>query len=274
MQTKNTVKKTVNIIFTAMAVLTVAMIVATVVNSARRKQAFKIPADIELVQLDTLNGNIADDAMITVVSTDLGEFAAELYPQFAPETVANYKALSESGYYDGTFIYEVEKGVHLGGGCVYNDGSLPDGYDKKSEMIGPEISKNLWPIKGAVMSCGLTHSTLWDGQEIFSGSRFLISGTIDFTDEEKEQMRTAQGSTNIADMFIKYGGTPNVSQKITVFAQIFDGWDVLDVLLNAEADESTRRPVHDIEILNTRILTYSEYKNYKENKEKTESQEN
>lgn len=271
MQTNSTVKKAVNILFAAMAVFTAAMIIVSIVNAGKRKQAFQIPEDIELVQLQTLEGNIADDAMITVISTDLGDIAAELYPQFAPETVANYQKLSESGYYDGTFIYEIEKGIHLGGGCIYNDGSLPDGYDKNTEMVGPEITKNLWPVKGAVMSCGLTHTTLWSGQETFSGSRFLVSGTINFTEEEKNQMLDAQGNTRVADMFIKYGGTPNVAQQITIFAQIFDGWDVLDSLLTAEADEETGRPLQDIEIKTTNICTYMEYK---EAKEKTESQKN
>lgn len=270
MQNNSKMKKLVNFLFVAMAVLTVAMIVASIVNASKRKQAFNIPEDIELVQLETLRGNIADDAMITVISTEYGDMAAELYPQFAPETVENYKSLTESGYYDETFIYEVEKGIHLGGGCVYNDGSLPDGYDKSVETVGPEISKNLWPVKGAIMSCGLTHSTLWRGQETYSGSRFLISGSIEFTDEIKTQMLDMQGNTKVADMFIEYGGTPNVSQQITVFAQIFDGWDTLDKLLAVPVADSTFKPVEDIEITGISICTYSEYKDIKE---KTESDE-
>lgn len=270
MQNNGKIKKLVNVLFVAMAVLTAAMIVASIVNASKRKQAFNIPEDIELVQLETLRGNISDDAMITVISTDYGDMAAELYPQFAPETVENYKSLSESGYYDGTFIYEVEKGIHLGGGCVYNDGSLPDGYDKSIETVGPEISKNLWPVKGAIMSCGLTHTTLWRGQETYSGSRFLISGSIEFTDEIKNQMLDMQGNTKVADMFIEYGGTPNVSQQITVFAQIFDGWDVLDALLDVQTEESTLKPVQDTEITGTRVCTYREYVESKEKNEQDE----
>lgn len=252
-------KKVLNIAFAAMVVFTAAMTVATIVNASKRKQEMIIPDDIELVQTETIKGNIADDASVAVVSTDMGDFALELYPQFAPDTVANFISLAESGYYDNTFVYEVEKGIHIGGGCKYNDGALPEGYDRDSEMIGPEISKNLWPVKGAVMSCGLTHSTLWSGQETYSGSRFLISGSIEFSEEEKDELLAAKDTSRIAELFLEYGGTPNVSQQITVFAQVFDGWDVLDSLLSAEADEETLIPKKDISITGISICTYSDY---------------
>ncbi len=253
-------KNIINTVFAAMVVLTAAMIVTTIVNTWIVKKNMVIPDDIELVQIDTIAGNIADDAPVAVISTDLGDLAAELYPQFAPETVANFTQLAEEGYYDGTFIYEIEKGIHFGGGSVYNDGLLPEGYDKSKEKIGPEISKNLWPVKGAVLSCGLTHGTLWRGQETFSGTRFLVSGAIDYTDEERAQLEEVRSGNRVVDMFLTYGATPNVSQQITIFAQIFDGMDVLDAILSTETAQDSTRPVQDVEIKAVRVCTYGEYK--------------
>ena len=51
----------------------------------------------------------------------------------------------------------------------------------------------------------------------------------------------------------------SVSQQITVFAQIFDGWDVLDAVLDVQTEESTLKPVQDIEITGIRVCTYKEY---------------
>lgn len=266
MTSKVTGKKILNIVFAAMVVFTVAMTVASIYNYIDRRNNLAIPEDLELVQLDTLEGNIADDAKIAVISTEYGDLAAELYPQFAPETVANFIKLADSGFYDESFIYEIQNGICLGGGCRYNDGSLPDGYEKKSEMIGPEITKNLWPVKGAVMSCGLTHSTLWRGQETFSGSRFLVSGSINFDDEVKKVFEGIKGADGVSEMFLKYGGTPNVSQQITIFAQIFEGFDALDSLLAVTVDKENSRPVNDIEISSIKVMPYAEYKGMKENK--------
>jgi len=266
MASKVTGKKILNVVFAAMVVFTLAMTVASIINYFHKKNDLVIPDNLELVQNDTLEGNISDDAKIAVISTDYGDLTAVLYPQFAPETVANFIKLAESGFYDGSFIYEVQNKVCLGGGCQYNDGSLPDGYERKTGMIGPEITKNLWPVKGAVMSCGLTHSTLWRGQETFSGSRFLVSGSIDFDDEVKKVFEGIKGADGVSEMFLKYGGTPNVSQQITIFAQIFEGFDVLDDLLAAKVDEENNSPVNDIGISSVKVMTYAEYKVMKENK--------
>ena len=60
-------------------------------------------------------------------------------------------------------------------------------------------------------------------------------------------------------MFCKYGGTPNVSQKITVFGQTFDGWDVLDSIMNEPSDEKTLIPKKEIAITGVKFMTYAEY---------------
>ena len=269
-------KRFIGAVFAAMAVFTVSMIVTTVINIQKQKKVMAITEEVSLVQNDTLEGNIADDALIAVISTDHGNIAAELYPQYAPKTVANFKELADSGYYNDTFVYAVQKGITAGFGSKYNDGALPENYDKNVETVGPETTKNLWPLKGSLLSAGLTHGTLWSGQVTYSGSRFIIPGTIDFEDKEtKEQLdaylkeenvseeeRPAYESTkNLINMFYKYGGTPNVSQQITVFGQTFDGWDVLDSILNEPSDEETLRPVSEIEITGVKVMTYAEYNN-------------
>lgn len=261
-------RRIITFIFIAMVVLTAAMTISTFIhNDIITKQRFTIPDDVELVQKETLEGNISDDAPVAVISTSLGDMAAELYPQFAPDTVANFTELAESGYYDGTYIYEVEKGIHFGGGSKYSDKPFSEDYDKEREMVGPEITKNLWPFKGALLSCGLTHPTIWRGQETFSGSRFMACGSINYTDDEKKLFSESGDKSGVNDMFLKYGGTPNVSQLITVFAQIFDGWDTLDAVLNAETMEKTQLPVSSIEITKVSVMSYGEYKEYTENTE-------
>ncbi|MBR3023772.1 MAG: peptidylprolyl isomerase [Oscillospiraceae bacterium] len=267
-------KRFISGVFAAMAVFTAAMMVTTVVNINNQKKVMALTGEENLVQEMTLEGNIADDALITVISTDHGDIAAELYTKYAPETVANFRELAESGYYDDTFVYAVQKGINAGFGSKYDDGDLPENYDKKVETVKPEITKDLWPVKGALLSAGLTHGTLWRGQETYSGSRFIIPGSIDFKDEEvKKQLEALLNADNVSEsdtavyesaknlinMFCKYGGTPNVSQKITVFGQTFDGWDVLDSIMNEPSDEKTLIPKKEIAITGVKFMTYAEY---------------
>lgn len=248
--------------FIAMAVFTVSMSVLTVKNIIDKSHALKIKDDVELVQIDTLNGNISDDATVALISTDHGDLVAELYPQYAPNTVANFTELAGSGYYDSTYFYEIQKDIKISGGAKYNDGSFPDGYDENAEMIEPEITDNLWPLKGALLSVGATKGTMWNGQITYSGSQFVIPGSIEFTDKVKKSLEiyNAGSSKQIVDMFYEYGGTPNFSKQITVFGQIFDGFDVLDDLLDEKTDEKTLRPLADIEIQTVKVMTYADYR--------------
>lgn len=253
-------KRIITGLFIAMLVFTAISITATIINSKKIKESKTIDPDkVTLVQLETLNGNIADDAEVAIITTGLGDIRAELYTQYAPKTVANFKALAEKGYYDGTYIYEIQNGIYLAGGSPYNDGTLYDGYDKKSESIEQEISKDLWPFKGSLMSCGLTKTSFWAGSRIiYGGSRFMAAGSIEFTDDIKNELLDGKENTKIEEAFIQYGGIPNASQQMTIFAQTYEGFDVLDELLSIKSDEETYRPSEEIEIQKVEICTYKE----------------
>ncbi|MDD6826756.1 MAG: peptidylprolyl isomerase [Oscillospiraceae bacterium] len=257
-----TFKSVITGLFIAMAVFTVAMITVTIVKMNKAKNELNInPDEVNLVQLETIKGNIADDALVAIVETDIGEIRAELYPQYAPNTVANFKKLADSEYYNGTFIYEIKKEMYTSGGSLFNDGGLPDGYDEETEKIEPEFSNDLWPFKGCFMSCGLTRGSFWSNMPvIYSGSRFMIAGTIDFNEEIKEELYEGKENLNtvIEDAFVEYGGLPNASRQMTVFAQTYEGMDVLEKILNSEASEENLRPVEDIEIKKITVCTYKE----------------
>jgi peptidyl-prolyl cis-trans isomerase B (cyclophilin B) len=53
---------------------------------------------------------------IAVIKTSEGEMVAEFWPDVAPKTVANFKKLAKSGFYDGTAFHRVIKGFMIQGG--------------------------------------------------------------------------------------------------------------------------------------------------------------
>ncbi|MGB0581314.1 MAG: peptidylprolyl isomerase [Limisphaerales bacterium] len=53
---------------------------------------------------------------VAVISTDYGDMAVELWPEVAPNTVANFTGLANSEFYDGTAIHRVVKGYVIQGG--------------------------------------------------------------------------------------------------------------------------------------------------------------
>ena len=88
----------------------------------------------------------------------MGTFKIALYREYAPETVKRFVDLANQGYYDGKYIFRVEKGRYFLGGTTNANGVIvkkeePD-YDNEMTNTEIEVNKNLWPLKGAIMSFG------------------------------------------------------------------------------------------------------------------------
>src|SRR5436190_3789162 len=53
---------------------------------------------------------------VALLKTSAGEIVVEFWPEVAPKTVENFKALAQKGYYDGTAFHRIVKGFMIQGG--------------------------------------------------------------------------------------------------------------------------------------------------------------
>src|SRR5439155_628392 len=53
---------------------------------------------------------------VAVIKTTEGEMVIEFWPEVAPKTVENFKALGKKGFYDGTAFHRIVKGFMIQGG--------------------------------------------------------------------------------------------------------------------------------------------------------------
>ena len=53
---------------------------------------------------------------IAVINTTDGQMLIEFWPDVAPKTVENFKALAQKGFYDGTCFHRIIKGFMIQGG--------------------------------------------------------------------------------------------------------------------------------------------------------------
>ena len=214
------------------------------------------PDNVDLIQYQIP----ADDAPVVVFETSEGTFTAVLYPEQAPQFVGYFKALVNDGYYDGTYIFAVEKDVYFMGGTKSSDGADTADTDKAS--IEPETHKDLWPFKGSLISYGDKGGSIFNKQ-VMAGSRILFVDTVEFTDEFKEELDSAGGNSDLVDTFKKKGGIPNFSQQYTIFGQVYDGFEAYDAICHSvvlkEGDDL--RPKKDIVIKKAYISTYGEHRN-------------
>jgi peptidyl-prolyl cis-trans isomerase B (cyclophilin B) len=138
--------------------------------------------------------------------TNRGTISAELYDKDAPETVANFEKLANSGFYDGVKFHRVIPGFVVQGGDPLSR-DLPEG-DRRVGTGGPgyhikcETKGN--PRKHEVGALSMAHAGKDTG-----GSQFF--------------------------MVLDEGATKHLNGVHTVFGKITDG---LDVMKQIKANDS------------------------------------
>jgi peptidyl-prolyl cis-trans isomerase B (cyclophilin B) len=68
------------------------------------------------------------------IETDKGSIELVLFDKEAPNTVANFEKLANSGFYDGLTFHRVIPGFVIQGGCPKGDGTGGPGYAIKCEI--------------------------------------------------------------------------------------------------------------------------------------------
>ena len=92
---------------------------------------------------------------VRIEMEDGGVMRGELYPEIAPETVANFEKLVNDGFYDGLIFHRVIPGFMIQGGCPQGTGMGGPGWTIKGEFTSNGFENNLKHTTG-VMSMART----------------------------------------------------------------------------------------------------------------------
>lgn len=79
-------------------------------------------------------------------------FTVELYPEYAPETVANFLNLVNEGFYNGLTFHRVVPGFVVQGGCPEGTGMGGSGKNIKGEFASNGHKANTLSHKKGVLS--------------------------------------------------------------------------------------------------------------------------
>jgi len=137
-----------------------------------------------------------------LISTSKGDIKVQLYPDKAPETVKNFLAYVNAGYYDGTIFHRVIRGFMIQGGGLTAD--MKDKHEGQRAPIKNEASN------------GLKNDT----------------GTIAMARTAAPDSATSQFFINVADndALNKSAG----KDGYTVFGKVVEGMDVVKKIEQAE----------------------------------------
>ncbi|MBQ8212524.1 MAG: peptidylprolyl isomerase [Clostridia bacterium] len=79
-----------------------------------------------------------------------GDVVVRLFPEVAPNTVANFKELVSDGFYDGLTFHRVYNGFMIQGGDPEGDGTGDSGRTIKGEFTANGFTNNLRHVRGVL----------------------------------------------------------------------------------------------------------------------------
>lgn len=130
--------------------------------------------------------------VVTIEMEDGRKIVLELYPEYAPNTVANFVSLAQQGFYDGTVFHRIIDGFMIQGGDPDGNGTGGPGY----------------AIKGEFSSNGFTQNTLKHETGVLSMARSM--------------MPDSAGS----QFFIMVADAPHLDGEYAGFGKVIEGMDV------------------------------------------------
>ena len=138
---------------------------------------------------------------IVIKMVDGGVMKAELYPNIAPITVANFLKLVEEKFFDGLIFHRVISGFMIQGG----------GYD--ADMNHKEADS----IKGEFAANGVTND--------LKHTRGVLS-----------MARTSFPNSASSQFFIMHADAPHLDGQYAAFGKLTEGFDVLDRIANVKTN--------------------------------------
>ena len=144
----------------------------------------------------------------------------ELYPDVAPNTVANFIELANAGFYDGLIFHRVIPGFMIQGGDPTGTGMGGPGYSIKGEFSGNGFENDLSHERGVI-----SMARAMDPDS--AGSQF----------------------------FIMHADYPPLDGQYAAFGRVIEGIEAVDHVAETQTDANDR-PVEDQVIQSIRVETF------------------
>ena len=118
-----------------------------------------------------------ENPVVAMYIKNYGTIVIELYPDIAPNTVANFISLTKSGFYDNNTMHRLVPGFVLQGGDPTGTGTGGPGYTIKGEFSANGLENNLKHEKGIVSMARTSVSNNTAGSQFF-----IMLGTASYLD--------------------------------------------------------------------------------------------
>ena len=163
-----------------------------------------------------------NNPVVTIEMENGGVMKVELYPETAPNTVANFISLVEKGFYNGTIFHRVIPGFMIQGGDPAGTGMGGPGYRIKGEFTANRFQNDLKHTKGVI-------SMARSGHPDSAGSQF----------------------------FIMVDDAPHLDGQYASFGKVIEGIEVADQIVSVATNYSDR-PLEEQRMRSVTVETFGE----------------
>ena len=165
---------------------------------------------------------MAQNPVFTITMKDGRVMKGELYPDVAPQSVGNFTALANSGFYDGLTFHRVIPGFMIQGGDPKGIGIGGPGYCIKGEFAANGVNN---PLKHTYGVLSMARSMMPDS----AGSQF----------------------------FIMTSDSPHLDGQYAAFGKVLEGMDVAEDVVKTQRDASDR-PYEPQVMASVRVETFGQ----------------
>ena len=122
-----------------------------------------------------------ENPIVTMNIKNYGTIKIELYPKYAPNTVANFVNLVEEGFYNGNTFHRLVPGFVLQGGDPEGNGTGGPGYSIKGEFKENGYTKNTLKHTTGIISMARSMSPDSAGSQFFIvlADSQMVSASLD-----------------------------------------------------------------------------------------------
>lgn len=159
----------------------------------------------------------------TIEIQDYGTIKVELYADKAPNTVTNFIALANRGFYDGLSFHRTIPGFMIQGGDKQGDGT---GTPTLDDLKGNGDTKQ-YAIKGEMIANGYAKNTLKLKRGVIAMARSDYSSISPSLAEEGYNSAGSQ-------FFIMHEDNTSIDGLYTAFGKVIEGIEIVDKIANLD----------------------------------------
>lgn len=242
----NKKKETTKIIFLSIAILIVLALIATLCVGYYKKATYQVKNPIATLEIK-----------------DYGTIKIELYPDQAENTVKNFIALANNGFYDNLTFHRVIKDFMIQGGDPKGDGSgSPTLSYVDSSIEKASDADTEYNINGEFMENGYEKNTLKLEKGVIAMARNDYSNYAYYYG--RALLEKGYNSAGSQFFIMTTDDNASLTGYYAGFGKVIEGFDVLEKIANVEvkkaSEDSTEEstPVEAPVITSIRVETFGD----------------